>query len=500
MNYKTSFIIIAMISFGFGIIADRFVFSSKPSEINKNSDETQNANFSKISNSNASNYSSRKQQNNRGNDGSEEAENPFDNQEQDPIDNLIDQIERGKQITAAQVSSVLEQLPAGRRRREFIHRVSSHWGRKDPKSALAWSDTLVPSEQFIAVEEIIHGWARTNPTGAADYVTQIPKSRRSLDLVHATGHIWAERDQQAAIDWASNLQDPTLRQRALRGSVGVWARTDPSAASEFALNIKNPYERHGVIESVARRWARQETSESLEWALSMQDEDRNRATRSIIEEIADYDPKQAAEVLSEISSSLSSDGTGGRLHRDIASEVAERWASTNPEEAAEWIVDLPESHHIKHEAAQRVADRWASANPEAAAEWAVELPESDNIRRQAVERVADRWLKYDSLSASEWIADMPAGKARDAATGELVRNISDNDPASALSWANSVGNEGYQTHLMEEVIDSWHEVDPNAARSALQSTDLSARQREKFKEILGTSVAPPTNSETQKTE
>jgi len=147
-----------------------------------------------------------------------------------------------------------------------------------------------------------------------------------------------------------------------------------------------------------------------------------------------------------------------------------------------------------------VADRWASANPEAAAEWAVELPESDNIRRQAVERVADRWLKYDSLSASEWIADMPAGKARDAATGELVRNISDNDPASALSWANSVGNEGYQTHLMEEVIDSWHEVDPNAARSALQSTDLSARQREKFKEILGTSVAPPTNSETQKTE
>ena len=110
MNYKTSFIIIAMISFGFGIIADRFVFSSKPSEINKNSDKTQNANSSKISNSNASNYSSRKQENNRGNDGSEEAENPFDNQEQDPIDNLIDQIERGKRITAAQVSSVLEQL------------------------------------------------------------------------------------------------------------------------------------------------------------------------------------------------------------------------------------------------------------------------------------------------------------------------------------------------------------------------------------------------------
>jgi len=53
---------------------------------------------------------------------------------------------------------------------------------------------------------------------------------------------------------------------------------------------------------------------------------------------------------------------------------------------------------------------------------------------------------------------------------------------------------------MEEVIEGWHNVDPNAARSALQATDLSARQREKFKEILGTSTAPPANSETPKSE
>ena len=494
MNHKASLIIISLASFGFGIVTDRFVFSTKKLEPNKDSYQATSPSSSTIPKSEPSNHSSKSDKGNQKNHGSNEAENPFENQEKDPIDNLIDQIERGKRVTASQVTSVLNQLPAGRQRREFIHRVSSHWGRKNPKAALAWADTLAPSEQFIATEEIIHSWARADPTSAANYVTQIPKSRRSLDLVHATGHIWAERDQQAAVDWAMNLQDPNLRQRALRGSVGGWARTDPSAASDFALGIKNPYERHGVIESVARRWARQETSESLEWALSMQDEDKNRATRSIIEEIADYDPKRAAEVLSEITSSLSNDGTGGRLHRDIASEVAERWASTNPEEAAEWIVNLPESHHIKHEAAQRVADRWASANPQAAAEWAVELPESDNIRRQAVERVADRWLKYDSLSASEWIADMPAGEARDAATGELVRNISDNDPASALSWANSVGNEGYQTHLMKEVIEDWYEIDPNAARSALQTTDLNARQREKFNEILGTGSTNPNSS------
>ncbi|MBV63704.1 MAG: hypothetical protein CMP45_04270 [Rickettsiales bacterium] len=500
MNLKVSLIIIVLASFSFGVVVERFIISSEPEDSTNVINEKAKENTITGKGRTGLNYSSSQQNNGNDRDDSKDNENPFDDQRRDPVDNIINQIDRGKRVTAAQVSSVLEQLPAGRKRREFIHRVASHWGRKDPKAALAWSESLIPSEQSIAVEEIVHGWARTDPTGAANYVTEIPKSRRSLDLVHATGHIWAEQDQQAAIDWAMSLQDPALRQRALRGSAGVWARTDPSSASAFALEIKNPYERHGVIESVARRWSRQETKESLDWALSMQGEDRNRATRAIIEEIADHDPKQAAGLLSEISASLTSDGSGGRIHRDIASEVAERWASTNPDEAAEWIADLPESQHIKREAAQRVADRWASTNPEEAAEWAVELPESDNIRRHAVERVADRWLKYDSLSASEWIAEMPIGEARDAAAGELVRNISDSDPAAAFSWANSVGNEGYQTHLMEEVIEGWHNTDPNAARSALQATDLSARQREKFKEILGPSAAPPANSETPKTE
>ena len=53
---------------------------------------------------------------------------------------------------------------------------------------------------------------------------------------------------------------------------------------------------------------------------------------------------------------------------------------------------------------------------------------------------------------------------------------------------------------MGEVIERWHETDPNAARSALQATDLSARQREKFQGILGTPQAPPKPSESSKTD
>ena len=496
INYKSGLLIIAIASFGFGMITDRVLFSSK-----KSAAETNLKYAKKISPEDQGNGSAKRNLNKRDrqkDNDSDHEEDPLEIQEKDPVRHVIEQIESGKRIDPATVSSLLAQLSPGKKRREFIERVASHWGRNDPRSALAWTDTLVPSEQSRAMERIIHEWAHTDPVGAAGYVTQIPKSQRTLDWVHSAAHIWAEQDQSAALDWAMSLTDPAHRERALRGSTGVWARTDPAAASAFALEIADPYERHSVIESVARRWARQETSESLEWALGMEGENRDRATMSIIEEISAYNPKQAAEIFSEISSSLSSQGTRESIHRDIARELAGRWATANPAEAAEWVLELPESQHIQREAAERVAERWAHSNPQAAAEWAIELPESDNIRRQAVERVAGRWLRSDSLTASEWIADMPAGKARDAAAGELVRNISGSDPASALSWANSIGDDGYQTHLMGEVIERWHETDPNAARSALQATDLSARQREKFKDILGTSPPVPEPSESPK--
>ena len=490
MNHKPGLLILALVSFSSGMITDRFLFPSSSPSTGSVQDKYTPGILSNDKGAGGTQGSLRKNDSEKNNNAQVREQGFPGNGDDDPVEQVIREIESGRGIDAATVSSLLDQLPPGKKRREFIERVASHWGRKDPRSALAWTDTLVPSEQSRAMERIIHEWAHTDPVGAAGYVTQMPKSRRSLDLVHATGHIWAERDQSAAIDWAMSLQDPTRRQSALRGSVGVWARTDPNAASAFALEIKDPYERHAVIESVARRWARQNTGESLEWALGMQGEDRNRATRSIIEEIADHDPQHAANVYRDLlSSSLSSDGSEARIHREIVREVAERWASTNPNEAAAWVVDLPESQHIKREAVQRVADRWASSSPEAASAWALELPEADHIQRHAVERVTDRWLRSDSMAASEWITQMPEGNARDAAAGELVRYIADSDQFSAFSWATSVSNEGYRTDLMRDVLRRWQRTDPVAARAAVDTADVTARQREEFQRILGVSPA-----------
>ena len=191
----------------------------------------------------------------------------------------------------------------------------------------------------------------------------------------------------------------------------------------------------------------------------------------------------------EISASLPSGESREGIHSNIARQLADRWAASNPKEAAAWALGLPESDSIQRQAVERVAERWASSNPGAAAAWVLGLPESDNIQRHAVERVTERWLRSDSMAASEWITEMPEGDARDAAAGELVRYIARSDQFSAFSWATSVSNEGYQTELMRDVLVRWQRTDPVAARSAVDTVDVTARQREEFQRILGVSPA-----------
>ena len=480
---------IAMASFGSGIITDRFLFSSSQSSPGSGPDKYTPGISSKDDGAGFPRENSAKSDRPDNNNDSSREQIFSGKDHQDPVRQIIMEIESGRGIDSARVSSLLDQLPPGKQRREFIDRISWNWARQNPKAALAWADTLLPSEKLSATGSIVHEWARSDPGGATDYVTQMPKSQRSLDWVHETARIWAQQDQLAALDWAMKQTDPAIRQRALSGSVESWANSDAIAAGNFAVALENPYERHAVLETVARRWARQSVEESLQWALDLKDGNRDRATVAIFAEMAVYDPKQAATMFEEISSSLPSGESRDGIHSNIARELADRWAASNPKEAAAWAIGLPESDSIQRQAVERVADRWASSNPGAAAAWVLELPESDNIQRHAIERVTERWLRSDSMAASEWITEMPEGDARDAAAGELVRYIARSDQFSAFSWATSVSNEGYQTELMRDVLARWQRTDPVAARSAVDTADVTAEQREEFQRVLGASPA-----------
>ena len=132
MNYKSGLIIIAISSFSFGMITDRLLFSSKESASEKNAEIIS----SEVQGNGPSKRKLSKRDQRKDNDSNQE-EDPIARQQEDPVRYIIEQIERGKRIDVSTVSSLLAELPPGKKRREFIERVASHWGRKDPRSALA---------------------------------------------------------------------------------------------------------------------------------------------------------------------------------------------------------------------------------------------------------------------------------------------------------------------------------------------------------------------------
>jgi hypothetical protein len=237
--------------------------------------------------------------------------------------------------------------------------------------------------------------------------------------------------------------NPANRERAIGGVVSFWSESDPRSAAQFAASIESSYERHRVIDVAAQRWAGQDTVAAMEWAQGLPDEERQRATRSILREVVERDPVRAAAVYEELTANLTAETGWTNDYRRMAEEIASVWSSNSPREAAD---------------------------------WAAGLPEHGEVRRSAVRSVADHWLRIDSMAAGQWILQLPEGATRDAASERVVRSAVRSDPAVAFEWANSLSDDGHRTGLIRDVLREWSAVDAASARAALGKAKVSPQQ------------------------
>lgn len=364
--------------------------------------------------------------------------------------------EQGGRMDAVTANRLIKEASAGPARRRLLHRIAHAWARQDPVSAAAWTNELEAADRHEALREILHRWAEDDPAAAANYLVQLPTSEQNLHMVHSIAHRWAERDRAAAMAWGAAQASPANRERAIGGAVSSWSDSDPQAAAQFASSIESYYERHRVLEVAARRWATQDTAAAVEWAQSLPDEDRQRATRSILREVAERDPNHAAAIYQGLTATPTAETQGTHDYRRMAEEIASVWSSSSPREAAD---------------------------------WAVGLPEAGEVRRSAVRSVADHWLRIDGAAAGEWILQLPEGATRDAAAERVVRTTVRSDPAVAFEWANSLSDEGHRTGLIRDVLRGWSAVDAASARAALGKANLSPQQ---LREIsLQSGLVPP---------
>ena len=73
---------------------------------------------------------------------------------------------------------------------------------------------------------------------------------------------------------------------------------------------------------------------------------------------------------------------------------------------------------------------------------------------------------------------MPASPELDWAVASYTYRAAHEDPASAMSWAQSVNNERIQRRLVQRVAASWKVDDPQSFELFLEASDYSEEEKE----------------------
>lgn len=143
-------------------------------------------------------------------------------------------------------------------------------------------------------------------------------------------------------------------------------------------------------------------------------------------------PQQAAGMANEF---LSSDQRVGVLSR-----TAEKLAATDPTAAlamGDGLTDWQQTRFLS-----RFVSGWASTAPEAARAWALQVPDPQT-RARLMSRVLAEQVKTDPVGAAQTFAQMPPedGEVRQRTARQIASQWAANDTLAAMQWSDSLSNQ-----------------------------------------------------------
>jgi len=177
----------------------------------------------------------------------------------------------------------------------------------------------------------------------------------------------------------------------------------------------------------------------------------------------------------------------GQSKNNLQRELVNEWAAFDPQSAAAYVQSLGDGapSNLKSD----LIEEWAKKDPPAAATWLNSLPEGDPAFAKASATITREWTLYDLAASSEWLNSLPASPQLDRAVAAYTARASQEDPATAMSWAESINNDGLRTRMMQKVAGSWKSNDPAAFSTYLDGGDFNSKQRK----LLESAKAWPSN-------
>lgn len=319
-----------------------------------------------------------------------------------------------------------------------FYSVLSQWVREDPAGAQRAVAKLGGQLGDQARLAVVQGLVDKDPEAAWKYALGLPPSTERFSYWDPRTRViesWSKTDPRKALDAAFTLDDQEVRNQAVAEAVDSWASADFSAALSFAGAINDPGLRGHVLAALARN--------------------RNADPATMFDILLDQAP-------------------AGDTFRNALSNLMNRWAQSNPREAAAATLQLPAGEAL-NAAASRLAQEWASsaADKTEVLAWVAQLPQG-RARNQALESVFENWSARDAAGAQRAWAGLDA-KDRQEVLSSVTAGWSRTRPAEAARWAATQVEQPGGRDALRRAVSSWTQSSPMEAASFVQSLPEGAR-------------------------
>lgn len=239
---------------------------------------------------------------------------------------------------------------------------------------------------------------------------------------------WGERDPAAALQWSQGLRRDERRWFITR--LGPeWAKHDPQAALSWVRGLPDLAELPRLLENTYEAAAR--VRPELICALAKQDQNLSQDSIELLARARlESDPEAAADFLLELAGS-------GKGNPERLSRLLEAWArNDDPQEALRWLrkhAELTERPMLW----SAVVAGWVGSSAADAEQALSLLPEAPSgMSPDELQRVAIAWSERDPRKAAEWALSTPG-----VLTASVAARVAANlclHRQDALAWARSL--------------------------------------------------------------
>ena len=295
------------------------------------------------------------------------------------------------------------------------------------------------------VRDIARSIPITEATNALQIARAILAYQEFGNFRHALLESWGERDPHSLLAYGLSLKSRNDRNGAVSAALRELGRTDPDRAMEFIQNLPPGQDRQQFWSAALQGLAQTNPEAAMEKLNSARPYERRWIRDQIITQMAEKDPKGAAELALQYDRSSRYGGMEGKL-----GSVLQVWMRQDPDAAVGWLQSQPEA----------------------------------TLRKRSVTQAIQNLGHQDAGAAIHLLEHLPPSQGRDDALNNILNTWGGQDLDALKTWVDSRTDKHERTSGLLAYANGLASTDPAAAAAALHGVKPDERQSWQFREVF----------------